>query len=170
VLDIHLERKGVGIDEQASDRHGNALAVDRRYFRPAEVETLLGDATKARKQLGWAPRIDFRSLVEEIALEDLKTAERDALVARRGYWKCSAYESQPRWVSFPTRQDNSDGYATHFSNGCPPGIRTPICCSRGSCPTIERGGNAANTEPADATDLFIVKGGFTLVNSRLPGC
>jgi GDPmannose 4,6-dehydratase len=93
-LDIHLEWQGAGLDEHAYDQHGNAVvSVDRRHFRPAEVETLLGDATKARKQLGWSPRIDFRSLVEEMALEDLKAAERDALVTRHGYEVCSVHES-----------------------------------------------------------------------------
>jgi GDPmannose 4,6-dehydratase len=69
------------------------VAVDPRYFRPAEVETLLGDPTKARNQLGWSPRIDFRSLVEEMALQDLKAAERDALVTRHGYQVCTVHES-----------------------------------------------------------------------------
>ncbi len=93
-LDIHLQWKGTGLEEQAFDQHGNAIvAVDRRYFRPAEVETLLGDATKARRQLGWSPRIEFHSLVEEMALEDLKAAERDALVTRHGYEVCSIHES-----------------------------------------------------------------------------
>ena len=93
-LDIHLQWKGTGLEEQAFDQHGNAIvAVDQRYFRPAEVETLLGDATKARRQLGWSPRIEFHSLVEEMALEDLKAAERDALVTRHGYEVCSIHES-----------------------------------------------------------------------------
>jgi GDPmannose 4,6-dehydratase len=93
-LDIHLEWKGIGLDEQAYDQHGKSVvAVDHRYFRPAEVETLLGDATKARNQLGWSPRINFRSLVEEMALEDLKAAERDALVTRYGYEVYSVHES-----------------------------------------------------------------------------
>jgi GDPmannose 4,6-dehydratase len=85
-LDIRLEWSGKGVDEQAFDQHGKALvAVDPRYFRPAEVETLLGDASKARRELGWAPRTDFRTLVEEMTIEDLKAAERDALVTRHGY-------------------------------------------------------------------------------------
>jgi GDPmannose 4,6-dehydratase len=93
-LDIHLQWEGAGLEEQAYDQHGKAMvAVDPRYFRPAEVETLLGDPTKARKQLGWSPRIDFHSLVEEMALEDLKAAERDALVTRHGYQVCTVHES-----------------------------------------------------------------------------
>jgi GDPmannose 4,6-dehydratase len=93
-LDIHLEWTGSGLEEQAYDQHGNAVvAVDRRYFRPAEVETLLGDAAKARHELGWSPRIGFRSLVEEMALEDLKAAEREALITQHGFETYSVYES-----------------------------------------------------------------------------
>jgi GDPmannose 4,6-dehydratase len=59
--------------------------VDPRYFRPTEVETLLGDASKAKRQLGWSPRISFAELVAEMVREDLKIAERDDLVRRHGY-------------------------------------------------------------------------------------
>ena len=63
--------------------------MDPRYFRPTEVDTLLGDATKARKRLGWTPKVTFRELVARMVRADLKAAERDALVKRHGY---SAYD------------------------------------------------------------------------------
>jgi GDPmannose 4,6-dehydratase len=62
-----------------------AVRVDSRYYRPTEVETLLGDSTKARERLGWRPKIDFRQLVAEMMSEDLRSAERDALVKSHGY-------------------------------------------------------------------------------------
>ena len=61
------------------------VRVDPRYYRPAEVDTLLGDAARARRQLKWTPRVTFRKLVAEMAREDLKVAERDALISRHGY-------------------------------------------------------------------------------------
>lgn len=61
------------------------VAIDRRYFRPAEVETLLGDASKARKQLGWSPRISFREMVDEMVREDLRLATRDSVVRDAGF-------------------------------------------------------------------------------------
>ena len=70
--------KGSGIDEKGYDAQGNCIvAVDERYFRPAEVETLLGDATKAKQKLGWIPKISFKELVAEMMREDLKSAERE---------------------------------------------------------------------------------------------
>jgi GDPmannose 4,6-dehydratase len=65
------------------------VRVDARYFRPTEVETLLGDARKARRKLGWKPKVAFKDLVGEMMREDLKSAERDALVKKHGY---SAYD------------------------------------------------------------------------------
>jgi GDPmannose 4,6-dehydratase len=61
------------------------VAVDSRYFRPTEVEALLGDATKAKEKLGWTPKITFKELVAEMVREDLKAAERDELIKRHGY-------------------------------------------------------------------------------------
>lgn len=65
------------------------VRIDPRYFRPAEVDSLLGDASKARRKLGWKPRVKFKELVAEMVREDLKAAERDELVKRHGY---SAYD------------------------------------------------------------------------------
>jgi GDPmannose 4,6-dehydratase len=85
-LGIGLQWKGEGVDEQGLDAEGRAIvAVDPRYFRPAEVETLLGDASKARSDLGWEPRTSFTELVSEMVAEDLKEAERDALIHKHGF-------------------------------------------------------------------------------------
>ena len=85
-LGIQLRWTGEGVDEQGIDAEGRVIvAVDPRYFRPAEVDTLLGDASKARRELGWKPRIGFAELVSEMVTEDLKEAERDALVHRHGF-------------------------------------------------------------------------------------
>ena len=84
--------KGEGVEEKGFDAAGRCIvAVDPRYFRPTEVETLLGDATKARTKLGWVPQIRFADLVAEMMREDLKSAERDELVKKHGF---SAYNFQ----------------------------------------------------------------------------
>jgi GDPmannose 4,6-dehydratase len=86
LLEMDLTWSGSGVNEKAVDKKGNVIvAVDPRYFRPAEVETLLGDATKAKRELGWVPRITFDEMVREMVDSDLKAAERDALVRRHGY-------------------------------------------------------------------------------------
>jgi GDPmannose 4,6-dehydratase len=85
-LGMQVRWSGSGVDEHALDAKGRkVVAVDPRYFRPAEVESLLGDASKAREKLGWTPRITFQELVSEMVREDLKAAERDELVKRHGY-------------------------------------------------------------------------------------
>ena len=61
------------------------VRVDPRYFRPTEVETLLGDARKARRKLGWKPRVDFKDLVGEMMREDLRLAERDQIARSHGH-------------------------------------------------------------------------------------
>ena len=85
-LGISINWKGKGKDEKGYDQKGKCIvAVDPRYFRPAEVETLLGDPTKAKEKLGWKVKISFEELVKEMITEDLKSAERDELVKRHGY-------------------------------------------------------------------------------------
>jgi GDPmannose 4,6-dehydratase len=85
-LGIAIQWRGKGADEKGYDASGACIvAIDPRYFRPTEVDTLLGDASKAREILGWQPKVSFEELVAEMAREDLKSAERDALVARHGY-------------------------------------------------------------------------------------
>jgi GDPmannose 4,6-dehydratase len=85
-LGIRIRWEGGGVDEKGYDASGKCIvAVDPRYFRPTEVETLLGDPTKAREKLGWVPRISFNELVTEMVREDLKTAERDELIKKHGY-------------------------------------------------------------------------------------
>ena len=80
-LDIKITWQGAGAEERGADQSGNVVvAIDPRYYRPTEVETLLGDASKARRELGWKPRTSFRELVREMVEEDLKSAERDALI------------------------------------------------------------------------------------------
>jgi GDPmannose 4,6-dehydratase len=87
VLGMRVEWKGAGAEEQGIDtRSGRAIVrVDGRYFRPTEVDTLLGDATKAHARLGWQPEIGFDALIEEMVAEDLELARRDAVVARDGF-------------------------------------------------------------------------------------
>jgi GDPmannose 4,6-dehydratase len=87
VLGMRLEWRGGGVEERGIDvKTGRTLIkIDPRYFRPTEVETLLGDASKARDKLGWKPEIDFQTLVTEMVTEDLGLAQRDALMTRQGF-------------------------------------------------------------------------------------
>lgn len=86
-LDMSLRWQGSGLEEHAIDTGSGrtVVRVDPRYFRPAEVETLLGDASKAKAKLGWIPRTSFDELVDEMVQHDLEIARRDALVAREGF-------------------------------------------------------------------------------------
>jgi len=85
-IGIRISWRGKGVKEKGLDASGRCIvAVDPRYFRPTEVDSLLGDASKARRKLKWKPRVTFRELVAEMAREDLKLAERDALVKRHGH-------------------------------------------------------------------------------------
>ena len=85
-LDVSITWKGSGVEEEGYDAKGNCIvAVDPRYFRPTEVETLLGDPSKANQKLGWKPRISFKELVAEMVREDFRSAERDELVKKHGH-------------------------------------------------------------------------------------
>lgn len=85
-LGISVRWEGQGIEEKGYDGNGNCIvAVDPRYFRPTEVETLLGDPSKAKAKLGWVPQTSFDELVAEMVREDLKSAERDELVKKHGF-------------------------------------------------------------------------------------
>ena len=86
LLEMELTWSGSGVDEKAVDKDGKiVVAVDPRYFRPTEVETLLGDPSKAKNELGWVPRTTFDELVREMIESDLSAAKRDALVLKHGY-------------------------------------------------------------------------------------
>ena len=101
-LGIHVEWQGSGVEErglvtQAPEGSGVSpgqciVAVDERYFRPAEVETLLGDASKAKAKLGWSPNTSFDALVSEMVQEDLALAQRDAMVSEAGFRTFSNHE------------------------------------------------------------------------------
>ncbi len=106
-LDIRIQWEGTGVEEKGywisrlpSGRNGGQqagadpciVAVDPRYFRATEVESLLGDATKARERLGWSPEIGFRELVQEMIREDYREAEREALCRREGFKALQRYE------------------------------------------------------------------------------
>jgi GDPmannose 4,6-dehydratase len=85
-LGMRITWEGMGPEEKGIDQDGNVvIAVDPRYYRPTEVQTLLGDASKAQRELGWQPKVGFHDLVKEMMEEDLKIAEKDALVKKHGY-------------------------------------------------------------------------------------
>jgi GDPmannose 4,6-dehydratase len=101
-LDMQIKWEGSGIDEigkveNTSNTDGPQtgdviIKIDPRYFRPSEVMTLLGDASKAKAILGWEPRITFSELVKEMVNEDLKTAQRDLLNAKEGFQVFNRHE------------------------------------------------------------------------------
>ena len=86
-LDIEIKWNGSGVDETGTDMATGKIIirVDPRYFRPTEVETLLGDSTKAREKLGWIPKISFKELVKEMVACDLNEAKKDDLLKKEGF-------------------------------------------------------------------------------------
>jgi GDPmannose 4,6-dehydratase len=85
LLEFDIRWIGKGVDERGVLPDGRCIvAIDPRYFRPTEVETLLGDASKARRILGWVPKTSFEDLVAEMVNQDLLAAKRDDLVQQHG--------------------------------------------------------------------------------------
>jgi len=93
-LGMKMAWQGEGLDEVGIEVNSGKtiVRVDSRYFRPTEVETLLGDPTNAKEKLGWVPEITFAELVKEMVLEDLKIAERDQVVREKGYKSYNYFE------------------------------------------------------------------------------
>jgi GDPmannose 4,6-dehydratase len=85
-MGMNVQWRGKGVEEKGYDSEGRCIVeVDPRYFRPAEVDSLVGDASKARDELGWRPRTSFAELVREMATEDLREAERDSMLHKAGH-------------------------------------------------------------------------------------
>jgi GDPmannose 4,6-dehydratase len=91
-LDMQIDWQGEDVEESGSWRGKTIVRVDPRYFRPTEVESLLGDPSRAKQKLGWVPQTSFEELVAEMAREDLILAERDELVKRHGYKSMDYHE------------------------------------------------------------------------------
>jgi GDPmannose 4,6-dehydratase len=93
-LGMTIDWQGEGMEEIGIERKtGKTIVqVDPRYFRPTEVEALLGDPGKAKQELGWEPKITFEQLVQEMVVEDLKLAERDQIVSQKGYRAYNYFE------------------------------------------------------------------------------
>lgn len=93
-VDIEMEWKGEGVDEKGYNKAtGECIVeVDPRYFRPTEVETLLGDPTKAKEKLGWVPKITLDELVTEMVEHDMMISKRDALCEKEGFKTNKYYE------------------------------------------------------------------------------
>jgi GDPmannose 4,6-dehydratase len=84
-LNMTIRWEGDGADEKGYAEDGRCIvAVDERYFRPTEVETLLGDPSKAKQKLGWTPKTSFKELVIEMVREDMRAAQRDELIKKSG--------------------------------------------------------------------------------------
>ena len=91
-LEMEITWQGTGIAEKGYWQGKCIVQVDQSYFRPTEVETLLGDPTKAKEKLGWTPKITFHELVAEMVREDYKSAKRDELVKEYGYQAMDYHE------------------------------------------------------------------------------
>lgn len=86
-VDIQIQWQGSGLDEKGIDADTGRIIVeiDRRYFRPTEVDALIGDPAKAKQKLGWFPRISFEEMIAEMTRADLREAEKDKIIRDQGY-------------------------------------------------------------------------------------
>jgi GDPmannose 4,6-dehydratase len=84
-IQMKITWDGSGLQEKGYWQDKCIIQVDPRYYRPTEVETLLGDSSKAKNKLGWVPKISFQELVSEMVREDYKSAQRDAFIKKHGY-------------------------------------------------------------------------------------
>lgn len=84
-LGLSLRWQGAGVDEVGYWNDKPVVRIDPRYFRPTEVDTLLGDPTKAKEKLGWVPEITAREMCEEMVAEDLAQAKKSALLKKHGF-------------------------------------------------------------------------------------
>jgi GDPmannose 4,6-dehydratase len=85
-IDIQITWKGEDSEEKGYDQNNNCIvSIDRKYYRPTEVDTLLGDPTKAKEKLGWSPKVTFKELVKEMIESDLQLAKKDALLKQHGH-------------------------------------------------------------------------------------
>lgn len=92
-LDIEINWEGQGVEEKGYNEKGECIvSVDPRYFRPTEVESLLGDTKKAKERLGWEPKVSFDQLVSEMVREDLKVAQKDSLIEKSGFTPLKYHE------------------------------------------------------------------------------
>ena len=102
VAGIELEFRGEGVDETAVVTHCHdeyklpigkeVVGIDKRYFRPTEVDLLIGDATKARTKLGWKPKYTVQTLAEEMVESDLEIFKREKLLAENGFYTRKQFE------------------------------------------------------------------------------
>ena len=84
-INLEITWRGHGIDEEGLSNGKEIIKVDKRYFRPTEVDELLGDSTKAKEKLNWEPQISLSQLISEMIEEDLKEAKKDAILKKKGY-------------------------------------------------------------------------------------
>jgi GDPmannose 4,6-dehydratase len=91
-LGINISWQGVGLDEKGYFGDKCIIQVDKKYYRPTEVQSLLGDPSKAKQKLGWTPKITFEELVSEMVREDFKSAQRDELIKEHGFQAMDYHE------------------------------------------------------------------------------